>query len=330
MQQDLISIIVPVYNVYMYLDRCISSLVKQTYSHIEIILVNDGSTDDSGKICQKWAEKDNRIRVINKANGGLSDARNTGIIASNGRYIGFVDSDDYVKENMYEMLINLIRKYDADISRCGYVDIYGGRILNESGVPYKEYSLNADEFYIESVSGKNGNCVGVCNKLYKREIFGSICFKKGMYVEDYYFLPELINNISKAACTTMPGYCYVHRINGITSGMTNPEKQIKDRLDGCRHNEELLAGKDGKVKKAVLDKNLSKYFVCCRIANVKGVNNPKLITRLSQELRKNYRTILNSRILGRGFKRSYIFWFFFPDMYYHIFSKIEKKRYGVR
>ena len=116
--ENLISVIVPVYNIEAYLRKCIDSILAQTYTNLEIILVDDGSTDNSGEICNEYAAKDARIRVIHKGNGGLSSARNTGIDIATGKYIGFVDSDDYLAPDMYEKLLGAIVNNHADISVC--------------------------------------------------------------------------------------------------------------------------------------------------------------------------------------------------------------------
>ena len=113
MEKDLISVIVPVYKVEKYLEKCIESIIKQTYTNLQIILVDDGSPDNCGKICDEYAKKDSRIEVIHKINGGLSDARNVGINRANGRYIGFVDSDDYVEPDYLEQLLNNFKKYNT-------------------------------------------------------------------------------------------------------------------------------------------------------------------------------------------------------------------------
>ena len=114
----LISIIIPVYNVEKYLDKCINSVLMQTYKNIEILLINDGSTDSSGQICESYAKKDSRIKVIHKENGGLSDARNVGIEHSTGSYIMFVDSDDYIDCNMASVLYNLLNSTNSDMAIC--------------------------------------------------------------------------------------------------------------------------------------------------------------------------------------------------------------------
>ena len=118
-----ISVIVPVYNVENYIQYCLESLVNQTYKNLQIILVDDGSTDSSGYICDKYALKDKRIKVIHKSNGGLSSARNSGMQLADGNYIGFVDSDDFIMPTFYEELYNLLQKYDSDIAECEFLRI---------------------------------------------------------------------------------------------------------------------------------------------------------------------------------------------------------------
>lgn len=120
MEEELVSIIVPVYNVEAYLDRCLSSIISQTYHNIEVILVDDGSTDQSGELCDQYQKQDSRIRVIHKENGGLSDARNAGIQISGGSYIAFIDSDDYVREEYIGRMMEEAERTDCDVVICGY------------------------------------------------------------------------------------------------------------------------------------------------------------------------------------------------------------------
>ncbi|HEL7541574.1 TPA: glycosyltransferase, partial [Enterococcus faecalis] len=122
-----ISIIVPVYNVEKYLEKCVRSILAQTFTDFELILVDDGSPDSSGAMCDQFAEQDERVKVIHKENGGLSDARNAGIEIATGEYLGFVDSDDYIADDMYELLYTNIVKEDADLSICGIYDVYEGK-----------------------------------------------------------------------------------------------------------------------------------------------------------------------------------------------------------
>ena len=125
-----ISIIVPVYNVEKYLEKCVRSILAQTFTDFELILVDDGSPDSSGAMCDQFAEQDQRVKVIHKENGGLSDARNAGIEIATGEYLGFVDSDDYIADDMYELLYTNIVKEDADLSICGIYDVYEGKELS--------------------------------------------------------------------------------------------------------------------------------------------------------------------------------------------------------
>ena len=131
-----ISVIVPVYNVEQYLERCVDSIINQTYKNLEILLVNDGSTDNSGQLCDELAKKDDRIRVIHKENGGLSDARNVGIDEAEAELIGFIDSDDYIDEDMYETLYRQLRESNADLSMCGHYDVF--HQIPEKQVPHHD------------------------------------------------------------------------------------------------------------------------------------------------------------------------------------------------
>ena len=146
MNEQLISVIVAVYNVEKYLDKCVESIVNQTYHELEIILVDDGSKDNSGKICDEWAEKDSRIHVIHKQNGGLSDARNYGLKASNGEWICFVDGDDYISLNMYEKLYK--NRLKQGITVCGYYVVKNGKEIPVPGINKKLTPKEAVNLYL--------------------------------------------------------------------------------------------------------------------------------------------------------------------------------------
>ena len=124
-----LSIIIPVFNVEEYLPKCIESVVNQTYDNLEILLINDGSTDNSGVICDNFAHKDERVKVVHKENGGLSAARNLGLSLATGHYIAFLDSDDYIDSEMYETLVDALENADADIAACGFKEIYQNKHL---------------------------------------------------------------------------------------------------------------------------------------------------------------------------------------------------------
>ena len=227
MKNDLISIIIPVYKVEKYLEKCIESVLNQTYTNLQIILVDDGSPDNCGKICDEYAKKDSRIEVIHKANGGLSDARNVGISKAKGRYIGFVDSDDYIKENMYEILLNLIKKYDADVSICNLYDVIDGNeyIRNkENGI--QEYSRL--DILKEVLLDKNIQSYA-WNKLYKKELFDEVKYPIGKKYEDIGTTFYIFEKCNKIVVTSEPEYYYLKRSDSLVNNVT--ESTVFDYME---------------------------------------------------------------------------------------------------
>lgn len=213
-ETEIISVIIPVYNVEKYLEKCIRSVVEQTYNNLEIILVDDGSLDQSGIICDKWSEKDERIRVIHKANGGLSDARNAGLDAAIGTYIGFVDSDDYIHPKMYQRLYENIRDYGADLAVCGF-----DWIDEQTGTAYRSSNMFTDcvvdkKKAIKSICYNNAFMV-VWNKLYKRELFHKLRFPYGKFAEDLFIMPILFNKCTRIISASGNYYYYVRTSNSI-------------------------------------------------------------------------------------------------------------------
>lgn len=211
---SVISIIVPVYNVEKYLDKCVRSILAQTFKDFELILVDDGSTDNSGKMCDEYLKSDKRIKVIHKENGGLSSARNAGIKISAGELIGFIDSDDYIDSDMYELLYNNMMRENADMSICGKYDCYKGKGLKINKACYKVldteealYSICEDELISPSA----------CNKLYKRELFENISYPEKKAYEDAFVIVDLLLNCKKIVFTSEQKYYYNHREDSITT-----------------------------------------------------------------------------------------------------------------
>lgn len=161
-----ISIIVPVYNVEKYLEKCVRSILAQTFTDFELILVDDGSPDSSGAMCDQFAEQDQRVKVIHKENGGLSDARNAGIEIATGEYLGFVDSDDYIADDMYELLYTNIVKEDADLSICGIYDVYEGK---EPVEKQQQYIVLDKVAAMKMILEAKVVSVHAVNKLYKKK-----------------------------------------------------------------------------------------------------------------------------------------------------------------
>ena len=188
---ELISIVVPVYNVEKYLGTCVESILKQTYSNIEVILVDDGSTDCSGKMCDHYMGQDERIKVIHKKNGGLSDARNKGIIQAEGEYITFIDSDDVVSSDYVEYLYNILEENDGDIAICNPVHCYPNeKIVFEQETFKRVYK--AEDAIVEMLYQKSF-LVAAWGKLYKKDYFEEIEFPKGMLFEDSAVMYKMMN-----------------------------------------------------------------------------------------------------------------------------------------
>ena len=235
-----ISIIVPVYNVEKYLENCIESILNQTFKDFELILVDDGSTDNSGKICDIYEKKDSRIKVIHKNNGGLSSARNTGLDIACGKYVGFIDSDDSIHPRMYEMLYDLIKKYESDISCCNYkkiYDIFKDEYENVNSLEVIEMSN------IEAIKNLYDKEIGVklviaCNKLYRKNLFDNIRYKVGRLHEDEFMAHRILYNSKKITYVDNELYYYLQREGSIMSQISYKRKvdallSKSDRMRFC-------------------------------------------------------------------------------------------------
>lgn len=211
----MISIIVPVYNVEKYLDKCINSILEQTYKDFELILIDDGSTDTSGKICDDYSEKDNRIKAIHKENSGLSSARNMGIDMAKGDYIGFIDSDDYISEDMYESLYNDIKKYNADISICSYKEIYDYQqpknIMYEKNIEVYEGVNILEQLY----RSDRVKFIVAWNKLYKKDIFNNLRYEEGKIHEDELIIHKILFKAKRVTYNSNEMYYYLQRYGSI-------------------------------------------------------------------------------------------------------------------
>lgn len=225
---DLISVIVPVYNVESYLDRCIESILKQTYCQLEIILIDDGSTDNSGSMCDTYSSKDKRVKVIHKENGGLSDARNVGIDACKGKYITFVDSDDFLDKTYIAFLYYLIRQGEYQISICNPKYYYDGDQIiawNGKEVIKKMNNIEAlkimlyQQYYDTSAWGK----------LYEKHLFSSVRFPKGRLFEDLGTIYKIMLLSKNVIFSNRELYYYQQRNTSISGEKYNDRK--KDYLE---------------------------------------------------------------------------------------------------
>ena len=205
----LLSIIVPVYKVENYLPKCIDSILAQTFTDFELILVDDGSPDDCPALCDATAEKDARVRVIHQKNGGLSAARNAGLDAARGAWIGFVDSDDYIEPEMYEVLYQAVQSTGADLALCDYAEV------DEAGKPCPPMHVSLSEGELTGqklLKRASGLMVQLAwNKLYRRAIFTQLRYPEGKLNEDLFLIPEVCLQIQKAVVVPKALYYYVQR-----------------------------------------------------------------------------------------------------------------------
>lgn len=292
-----ISVIVPIYNVEPYLAKCINSILEQSFSRFELLLINDGSTDDSEKLCKIYKTQDSRVKYFYKKNGGLSDARNFGLDKANCEYIVFVDSDDYLEKDYLKDLYNNIRKYKTDISISGF------NLVTESGQKIRSYNLNkADNDRIltgqqlikATFRGKDTlpNIV-TWNKIYKSSLFKDIKFEKGRYYEDEYIFIPLFWNIKKVGFVYKNLYNYVERPGSITSSPLTVKK-IKDIRD-------LYAQRFNFLK----FKNLNLYYICVDmykswIVEIMSKNAKDLSPDIKSILQQDFRTYKSKKIKLRN------------------------------
>lgn len=234
MDAPLISVIVPVYRVEAYLDRCVQSIVDQTYQNLEIILVDDGSPDNCPAMCDAWAKKDSRVKVIHKENGGLSDARNAGMAAASGEYMGFVDSDDDISPDMYQLLYDHMVADGSDISACGVEMVFEDGSPARALTPSGSCVLERDSA-IEAVIRESRLKQPVWYKLYRSGLIRDLSFPVGKYHEDVFWTWQAVARANKVSVFDAPCYYYVQR-----SGSIMAERYSLRRLDAVEAKQERL------------------------------------------------------------------------------------------
>ena len=222
-----VSIIIPVYNTQKYLQECIESMLNQTYVWIEIILVDDGSSDESGKVCDAYAKIDTRVKVIHQKNNGLSAARNKGIENASGKYIVFIDSDDFIAENMIEVLLKEIARTNADLAICNfkYID-ENGEDLEGYKSPLKDEILDREDAIKKLFDEKNWYYVVAWNKMYKSEIWNNMRFPIGYNHEDEAVIHRILNNCERVV-TTQESLIFYRQVKKSIMHSFNPNRMDK-------------------------------------------------------------------------------------------------------
>lgn len=285
---EMISIVVPIYNVEQFLFKCVESILNQTYKNIEIILVNDGSTDHSGEICDKLKERDQRIRVLHKKNGGLSSARNAGISIANGMYLGFVDSDDYIDQEMFYSLHEAIVRTGRDIACCGrIVDIFGKYsniefTLEKERVFTKEEAIG-EVLYLETID------VSACDKLYQRRLFDTIKYPEGKISEDAAIIFEVLEKSNGVVHVGKPFYHYVFRNNSITKSKYSIKKH--DIITNLKYTQEFIIDKYPQ-----LIKNCKIYCTICTSALILDIEKDQKAKKIYKSHYKECWKLFNEGI----------------------------------
>lgn len=300
MNDELISIVIPVYNVASYLTKCLESVIAQSYKNLEIIVVDDGSTDRSGKICDEFAQKDKRVRVLHKDNGGLSDARNYGINHAHGKYITFVDSDDYVSVDYVLHLFELILEYKADISVTCAVKFYedGDEPGSECYIASDSCIFSSEEAMIDMLYRKNIP-IYAWAKMYRIDLFETIKFPVGELFEDLSTEYLLFDMAERIAFNSVRDYFYLQRKNSIINSKYNSRKMIQ-----VYTTEKIIQFMKEKHP-AVVNAAISKCFITTlnlykNIPNTEEFSADKLFAK---EVLKKYRIVVlkdsSNKILTR-------------------------------
>lgn len=318
--KELISVIVPIYNVEKYLNRCIKSIINQSYTNLEIILVDDGSPDRCGEICDEWAKKDKRIKVIHKKNGGLSDARNVGIEIAQGEYLSFIDSDDYVHKDFIKVLYENCLKNNADISMCGFRQTDKDENINK-----EIKNENIRIIFSKDVLEKKHNISCVAwNKLYKKSIFNNIRYPKGKIHEDVAVIYKIMYYANKIVITDLELYFYFSAPESIMRSEFS--KKRLDALEVIKDSYKFFIENNEKsyayfILRDYLDTILEFYKQSYLLKGEKL----EIRKELRKEYKKTYKKIISNPNTNISMKLKYVIYRFLPYIYVLV-SKIKLRR----
>ena len=286
-KQELISVIIPVYNVNNYLRKCLQSIINQSYKNLEIIIIDDGSSDGSSEICDEFLSKDKRIKVIHKKNEGVSIARNIGISIAKGKYIGFVDSDDYIERNMYEILYNNLIRYNSDISMCNYYIEKDGKKTYKKHIDIKNILVIDDKIQFYKYLNENYYKGFLWNKLFKKELFNNNELDSQIHMcEDLLILARIAEKSKRYCFTTTCLYNYVLRKNSAYNSNINYK-----HLTALKAYEEIITIIKKYNDEMLIDSyKLTYFYWCndiCKKYNQWNINEKENILKKKKVLYKN-------------------------------------------
>ena len=323
----LISIIIPAYNIENYIAKCLDSLLNQTYRNLEIIVVDDGSSDDTGKVIDDYSSKYDNIKVIHKKNAGVSSARNSGIEVASGDYIGFVDGDDTVDENMFEILIKNAIKYDADISHCGYKMVFPSRIdyYHNTGTLVEQNN----EIGLKDLLTGNRVEPGLWNKIYKKELFKDIKIDESIKINEdllinYYLFKKAEKSIFYDKCfynyTLRKGSAATSTVN--INKIIDPIKVRKEILEDLEKNSDLY---DIAYEKYIM----SLVGICRNVQIRKNKEYKSYIDNAKKSLKYEINNIIKNKAVSKKIKLMVIGNLYFSSIFY-IIDDIHAARTGNR
>lgn len=305
MNKPLISVIVPVYKAEPYLERCINSIRNQTYTNLEIVLVDDGSPDRCGEMCDAFAAEDSRIRVVHKKNGGSSSARNVGLDVVSGNYVGFVDSDDWIEQNMYERLLELLQTHQAEIAACGIrCDSVDGKAISyfyRATQPPEEICVfNREEAVLELIHARRISN-SFCDKLFHAQVLKQMRFPVGMVSEDFDLMPSCIISVNKVVFDSSPMYHYIMTTDSNTRGKFKASRFTQSNVSRkhiCFYEEKfpqfshVAQAKHVEIcLEIIYDSSCASEFSEQReqlIREIKGIMNKKVFSCLMNKIKVKY------------------------------------------
>lgn len=320
-----ISIIVPVYNVEEHVNKCIDSILSQTFGDFELILIDDGSTDKSGKICDSYAKRDSRIKVVHQKNGGLSAARNAGIDMALGEFLGFIDSDDFIEKDMYSTLYEDINGSGADIAVCGLYDVYGKKCIKN------KYTMNKcvldSKMAFKLVLESKFISVSAVNKLYRKSLFKDLRYPVGKTYEDAFLTPILFLEAQKISYNPAPKYYYNHKTESITTKKFNMSDM--SIINAYKHHLDFVEKDMPELKNQAMFRYLWAHMVVMDKLVKCDINNYKCTyERVFKVIKSNIFFVLKSPFFSFRRKISTLIMIFAPRTYKRILKRQEIKNFS--
>lgn len=323
----LISIIIPVYNTGKYLPKCLDSVAAQTFTDFEVLMIDDGSTDGSGEICDQYSQFDNRFIAIHQTNQGVSASRNNGLKRARGNYIAFVDSDDYVHPQMLELLYKAIRQGEYDLSVARYLSVnVGTEIEIQRIIEFHSQELSAEDILCKlfGKSGEDTQYIGVWNKLYDRRLLANICFSAFKASEDLLFNVEVFSKVRQAIEVDSKLYYYTQRNTSASHSVS--EKQIIDKIDASYTCLRYIPS--GSAEEACCVMKLYKVLFSSRFLGRREVYLKNVVRRIKEVHKQIYKCFLQNKYISTVYKILFMGFFYCPLLYRFFvgFNELRAKR----